>query len=205
MNGFRGLLRVAPRGSARPQAFTWRGANARLNTCRAISITAPRLGGEASGASRDVPSSGGPPEYDGTGERQWSTPLARKLATAMEAMGPMPLARYMRMCLTSDSGGYYTRGDLPEGHDQFGLKGDFVTAPEISQVFGEMVGLWFVMQWLRQKEAVGSSIEIIETGPGRGTLMADMLRVRYFPGRPSDRPSDRPTEDGKMRVSMGEG
>jgi SAM-dependent MidA family methyltransferase len=95
----------------------------------------------------------------------------------MEAMGPMPLARYMRMCLTSDSGGYYTRGDMPDGHDQFGLKGDFVTAPEISQVFGELVGLWFVMQWMRQSGKATDTIEIIEAGPGRGTLMADMLRV----------------------------
>ena len=97
----------------------------------------------------------------------------------MEVMGPMPLARYMRMCLTSDSGGYYTRGEMPEGHDQFGLKGDFVTAPEISQVFGELVGLWFVMQWMKQSGKPTDTIEIIETGPGRGTLMADMLRVCF--------------------------
>src|SRR5690554_2300736 len=62
-------------------------------------------------------------------ERKWSTPLAKQLADAIEATEPMPLARYMRMCLTSDLGGYYTRGDLKEGHDQFGLKGDFITSP----------------------------------------------------------------------------
>lgn len=81
----------------------------------------------------------------------------------------------MRMCLTADVGGYYT-GAIEEGRDQFGVKGDFVTSPEISQVFGELIGVWFVAEWLaqgRQKQGV----ELIEIGPGRGTLMADMLRV----------------------------
>jgi len=84
----------------------------------------------------------------------------------------------MRMCLTSDVGGYYT--SKQEGRDQFGMKGDFITSPEISQIFGELVGIWFVTEWMAQgKKRKG--IELIEIGPGRGTLMDDMLRVCFGP------------------------
>jgi len=79
------------------------------------------------------------------------------------------------MCLTSDTGGYYT-GAFDGGRDQFGPKGDFVTSPEISQVFGELVGLWFVAEWMSQGKP-HKGVELIEVGPGRGTLMDDMLRV----------------------------
>lgn len=91
--------------------------------------------------------------------------------------GPVPLASFMRMCLTADVGGYYT-GAIEEGRDQFGLKGDFVTSPEISQVFGELIGIWFVTEWLAQGRQ-GRGVELIEVGPGRGTLMDDMLRVSH--------------------------
>lgn len=79
----------------------------------------------------------------------------------------------MRQCLTSDRGGYYTT-KAGEG-DQFGTKGDFVTSPEISQVFGELIGVWLVAEWIAQGRRDG--VEIIEVGPGRGTLMDDLLRV----------------------------
>ena len=79
----------------------------------------------------------------------------------------------MRMCLTGDQGGYYTSGR--EGRDQFGTKGDFITSPEISQIFGELVGIWFVAEWMAQGKKKG--VELMEIGPGRGTLMDDMLRV----------------------------
>ena len=65
--------------------------------------------------------------------------------------------------------GYYM------GRDPFGREGDFITAPEISQMFGELIGLWSVVQWRAMGEA--DPFNLIELGPGRGTLMADMLRA----------------------------
>lgn len=79
----------------------------------------------------------------------------------------------MRQCLTAPEGGYYTRQTT--GHDQFGAKGDFITSPEISQVFGELVGIWLYAEWLAQGRS--ENVQIIEVGPGRGTLMDDVLRV----------------------------
>ncbi|KAK3069389.1 hypothetical protein LTR53_012303 [Teratosphaeriaceae sp. CCFEE 6253] len=87
----------------------------------------------------------------------------------------------MRQCLTSDLGGYYTSTALSPERDQFGAKGDFVTSPEISQIFGELLGLWVVAEWIAQgRKAEG--VCLMEMGPGRGTLMDDMLRtIRTFP------------------------
>lgn len=83
--------------------------------------------------------------------------------------GPMDVGTFMQFALCHPQYGYYMT------RDPFGRAGDFTTAPEISQMFGEMVGAWAVDVW--RKMGSPSKVSFIEVGPGRGTLMADMLRV----------------------------
>jgi SAM-dependent MidA family methyltransferase len=89
--------------------------------------------------------------------------------------GPIPVATFMRQCATDAEHGYYTRA-FSRGGDPFGARGDFTTAPEMTQVFGELVGVWIVAEWMAQG-APRSGVRLVELGPGRGTLMADVLRV----------------------------
>jgi NADH dehydrogenase [ubiquinone] 1 alpha subcomplex assembly factor 7 len=97
------------------------------------------------------------------------TPLAEKMAALIRASGPMTVADYMTMCLADPEYGYYMR------REPFGRTGDFITAPEISQIFGELIGLWAVAVW--EMMSGPRSFVLAELGPGRGTLMADMLRT----------------------------
>lgn len=87
----------------------------------------------------------------------------------IEAEGAISVARYMQLALQHPEHGYYVKGD-PLGHD-----GDFVTAPEISQMFGEMIGLWCAELW--RKMGKPSPFAWLEMGAGRGTLMHDALRA----------------------------
>ena len=82
--------------------------------------------------------------------------------------GPISLADYMKICLTHPKDGYYIR------NKPIGLNGDFITSPEISQMFGELIGLWIAQIWLDHKKPANFSL--IELGPGNGTLMKDILR-----------------------------
>lgn len=103
------------------------------------------------------------------------TPLARLLAARIRAEGPMRLSDYMAECLLHPAHGYYAT------RDPLGAAGDFTTAPEISQIFGEMLGLCLAQSWLDQ--GAPKPFILAEIGPGRGTLMADILRVlRAVPG-----------------------
>lgn len=99
---------------------------------------------------------------------------AHLLARIAEA-GPMSVADYMAACLLHPAFGYYAT------RDPFGADGDFVTAPEISQMFGELLGLCLAQAWLDQGRP--ERFLLAELGPGRGTLMADVLRAtRGVPG-----------------------
>jgi SAM-dependent MidA family methyltransferase len=102
------------------------------------------------------------------------TPLATKLKARIARNGPIDVARYMEACLGDPEHGYYRR------QPAIGAGGDFVTAPEISQVFGELIGLWSAVVW--QRMGAPERLNLVELGPGRGTLMRDALRaVRIVP------------------------
>lgn len=96
-------------------------------------------------------------------------PLEKKIRDLITQTGPISVADYFAVCLADPEYGYYIT------RDPFGVAGDFTTAPEISQLFGEMIGVYLVQSW--QAQAPDGPIRIIEIGPGRGTLMADALRV----------------------------
>lgn len=95
--------------------------------------------------------------------------LGEKLAALIEQEGPQTIADYMAICLFDPAHGYYTT------REPFGAAGDFTTAPEISQMFGELVAVWLYSVW----QAAGSPrpLCIAEIGPGRGTLMKDVIRT----------------------------
>lgn len=97
------------------------------------------------------------------------TPLAKHLAALIEQEGPISIADYMAACLGHPAHGYYAT------RDPLGAAGDFVTAPEVSQMFGELIGLWCADIW--QRCGSPAQIRLVELGPGRGTLMRDALHA----------------------------
>src|SRR5262249_36116745 len=96
-------------------------------------------------------------------------PLEAEVRRRIGGGGPVAGARYMERWLTDPERGYYAR------RDPFGVAGDFTTSPEISQMFGELIGLWAAASW----RAMGSpgALNLVELGPGRGTMMVDVLRA----------------------------
>lgn len=97
------------------------------------------------------------------------TPLAMIIRQKIKDEGPIPLSEYMGLCLGHPEYGYYMT------RDPFGRAGDFITAPEVSQMFGEMIGAWLMDTW--QKMGSPPDFTLLELGAGRGTLMSDILRV----------------------------
>lgn len=98
-----------------------------------------------------------------------STALGEKIKTIIRANGPISVTDFFSLCLADPQHGYYRT------REPFGVAGDFVTAPEISQLFGEMIGVFMVHAW--QRHGTPAGVRLVEIGPGRGTMMADMLRV----------------------------
>src|SRR5581483_4803707 len=96
-------------------------------------------------------------------------PLAERLAKRIVATGPITVAEYMTAALVDPQHGYYRSAD------PLGRSGDFITAPEISQIFGELIGAWLIDCW--DKLGRPNPVRLIELGPGRGTLMQDALRL----------------------------
>ncbi len=97
------------------------------------------------------------------------SPLEIEIRRRIAAAGSIPVGEYMALCLGHPEYGYYTT------RDPLGARGDFITAPEISQMFGELIGLWMAALWKQMGEP--ANIRVIELGPGRGTLMSDALRA----------------------------
>ncbi len=95
--------------------------------------------------------------------------LLTHLKKRIAAEGPLSVADYMSEALANPQHGYYMTGD------PLGKEGDFITAPEISQMFGELIGLWCATVWNQMGSP--SKINLIEMGPGRGTLMVDAWRA----------------------------
>ena len=97
------------------------------------------------------------------------SPLAAIVQSMIVKRGAITIADYMELALQHPDYGYYRKGD------PLGSEGDFITAPEISQMFGEMIGLWCVDAW--RQTGKPSSFTLLEMGAGRGTLMQDVLRA----------------------------
>lgn len=98
-----------------------------------------------------------------------TTPLAQRIKSLIRLNGPLSVTDFFSLCLADPEHGYY------RSREPFGRSGDFITAPEVSQLFGEMLGVFVVHAW--QRHGAPADIRLVEIGPGRGTMMSDMLRV----------------------------
>ena len=98
-----------------------------------------------------------------------TTQLGETIKSLIRAHGPISVTDYFALCLAHPQYGYY------RSREPFGEGGDFITAPEVSQLFGEMVGVFLVHAW--QRHDCPGNVRLVEIGPGRGTMMSDILRV----------------------------
>ncbi|XP_039980904.1 protein arginine methyltransferase NDUFAF7, mitochondrial [Xiphias gladius] len=95
--------------------------------------------------------------------------MLRHLTSKIKATGPIPVAEYMREVLTNPVTGYYVKNNM------LGPDGDFITSPEISQIFGELLGVWIISEWMGAGGP--KQLQLVELGPGKGSLASDVLRV----------------------------
>ncbi|CAI5710014.1 unnamed protein product [Hyaloperonospora brassicae] len=113
-------------------------------------------------------------EIDGNATKSQANALVHVLRSMIEVKGPLTVAEFMTRAVGHPDYGYYMKKDV------FGSQGDFTTAPEISQMFGELIAVWCVATW--QQMGTPSHVKIIELGPGRGSLMSDFVRAaKSFP------------------------
>ena len=105
--------------------------------------------------------------------------LSRHLEAKIKFSGPLTVYEYMKEALTNPVSGYYMKGSV------FGSTGDFITSPQISQVFGELIAVWIYNEW--HKMGAPSPLKLIELGPGTGTLIMDIVRtLKQLKIRPTD-------------------
>lgn len=133
------------------------------------SLLAPRFGRQHARGRRRAIATTVPSVGSTHGEKEPMTPLGSFLSRQILFSGPIPVSQFMSLCLTHPQHGYYTTRT-----SVLGSKGDFVTAPEVSQVFGEMIAVW-IAKVASQMDAP-SGYALTELGPGKGTLMKDILR-----------------------------
>ena len=123
------------------------------------------------------------------------SPLQSEIKKLIKSSGPMPVWRYMELCLTHPKHGYYV------SRDPLGREGDFTTAPEVSQMFGELLGLWAASVW----KAIGSPslLRLIELGPGRGRRSTSHAGGTGYAGSDAKLESAKVVESGHGAVSSG--
>ncbi|XP_047243551.1 protein arginine methyltransferase NDUFAF7, mitochondrial isoform X3 [Girardinichthys multiradiatus] len=102
-------------------------------------------------------------------DRKAQPSMLKHLSSKIRSTGPVSVSEYMKEVLTNPVTGYYVRKNM------LGADGDFITSPEISQVFGELLGVWIVSEWMGAGRP--EQLQLVELGPGRGSLAADILRV----------------------------
>ncbi|GAA5893119.1 class I SAM-dependent methyltransferase [Sporobolomyces salmoneus] len=137
--------------------------------CESTSSSHPLAGQDSFNQQQASTGLAGSSHDRGTTTRVPPTELLTVLEETIKTHGPLPVPRFMALCLNHPTLGYYTTRTV------FGKEGDFITSPEISQVFGELLGIWYVTQWLQQ--GAPKKVRVVELGPGRGTLLADVLRT----------------------------